>query len=264
MRAPRRGVNKKSPAGVSRRRPSPNGKPAKGGGYPQTGLRYDPRGRKFKHLSMTTIPSEKLQSTHMRKTTSFLCACLLLAAASLPARAQLLIYHGTGTHFTATQPGWSATENSYLIVDLSSQEISLIVYGKFNGKKNYNILLNETSLDNAQVSSGTKLYQAFSYVSHEAPAPGAFLDEAAFFRGLSTKVNVSGSVGHYNTGSYPPTLGGLYRYSAVGLGSAYDEQNFTLGYSQTLTVNYNNSVLTISEAQSDIIGTLQAAGYQFY
>jgi hypothetical protein len=195
---------------------------------------------------------------------TFLCACLLLSAAALPARAQLLIYHGTGTHFTATQPGWAATENSYLIVDLSSQEFSLIVYGLFKGVKNYNILLNEVSLDNTQVTSGTKLYEVFSYVSHEVPDPGAFLDESVFFRGLTAKVNVSGSVGHYNTGSYPPTLGGLYRYAALGFGSNYDEQNFTLAYSQTLSVNYNNSVLTIDQAQSDIIGVLEAQGYQLY
>jgi hypothetical protein len=207
-------------------------------------------------------PSVKSRPAISRNLKRLLYACLLLLPAAPAARGELLIYHGTGMHFTATQPGWSANERCYVIVDLSAEEISVISYGSYERHKTFEILVDELALDDTLVSEGTKTYEIFSYASHQSPGGGFFADEGVFFRGLESKVNVAGGTGHYTTDSHPLSMAGVFRYTAVGVGSDYDEHNFNLGFNQTLTVNYNNSDLTIDEAQSDIIGVLEGQGYQ--
>jgi hypothetical protein len=207
-------------------------------------------------------PSVKSRPAISRNLKRLLYACLLLLPAAPAARGELLIYHGTGMHFTATQPGWSANERCYVIVDLSANEISVISYGTQNRHKTFEILVDELALDDTPVLEGTKTYEIFSYTSHATVGEGSFADEGVFFRGLQSKVNIAGGTGHYGTAMHPLSMAGVFRYAAIGLGSDYDEHNFNLGFNQTLTVNYNNSDLTIDEAQTDIIGVLEGEGYE--
>ena len=181
---------------------------------------------------------------------------------ALSSPATVLVYKGTGSHFTPTAPLYSAKEGAYLIVDLAAKEMTLIFYGTLNHKLNLLVAVNQGTLDEGSVpSTGTRTYEVFAEVLRQTSGP-AFGDQVAMFRGLETTVDIAGSPGNFSTGMHPKTLAGIYRYFGEGFGSSYDEHGFSLSLDQDDTLNSNNGTLGIAAVQSDIIARLETLGYQ--
>jgi hypothetical protein len=193
-----------------------------------------------------------------------LCAAFLWFAFAIPSRATVLVYKGIATIYTPTQQGYAASQGCYLILDLTSGEMTLLLYGVLSHKKLQSPFISGGALDDTPVSGAPNAtYEIFSESSRTTNST-EYADIGAFFRGRETTVNIIGAAGSYTSASHPRSLVGVYRDVGTSiLDSGYTEINISVVFDQPDTVDSNNSHLAISQVQTNIMGELYTKGYAY-
>ncbi len=193
-----------------------------------------------------------------------LCAALLWFAFAIFSPATVLVYKGVATIYTPTQAGYAASQDCYLILDLTGGQMTLLLYGTLNHKKTQSLFINQGAMDDTPVSGpGNATYEIFSESIRDTYV-ALYVNVGAFFRGRETNVNIAGGTGDFASASHPRSLSGVFRDVGITiLGSAYTEINVGVTFDQTDTVDSNNSDLAISQVQTNIESELSAKGYTY-
>lgn len=194
------------------------------------------------------------------KTKFLLLVAAVLLAVALPAKAEVLIYRGSGTVLSTPGASFPPTIELYFVFDIAAKKGGSIVFFKASGTKSQ---IGGTTSDLHMTTSplpggDTARLVSTAAVSETLPNYSEIL---TYFRGTQKTLLVA--TGAFNTTrNEPRTMKGIQFQARESNGEgAFLEGRFALKYLESSTIEANNATKTLQQVVDDLKAALTDKGY---
>jgi hypothetical protein len=186
-----------------------------------------------------------------------LVALSLLFLALLPARSELVIYHGTATEsVVGLGRRLSLPFQMYYVIDSDTGTFTEIAYRNYRSSKQYYTTLTTNVHIVTAVAPAGKTWTGISHVLNTCDTAEGYVNEGVLLQGINGSLPVSSNSvisfpGQLTSESHGYSPGGSYSYN-TSRKAAFDRAN---------TIVSNNAGETMDQAVARLSGQLEKSGY---